>query len=146
MFALIENGVVVEYPTADIRTIFPNVSFPDVITPDVALPGDYVMVVDTPQPEYSYEYDLSEGTPTLSNGMWVRNWVVTPASPEVVAERVNAQWDIIRSMRNARLSICDWTQLPDAPVDHTAWAAYRQALRDITNQTDPFNIVWPEEP
>ena len=26
------------------------------------------------------------------------------------------------------------------------WQAYRQALRDITEQPDPFNIVWPETP
>jgi len=25
----------------------------------------------------------------------------------------------------------DWTQLPDAPVDRQAWAAYRQQLRDF---------------
>ena len=25
-------------------------------------------------------------------------------------------------------------------------ATYRQALRDITTQTDPFNIAWLEEP
>jgi len=24
--------------------------------------------------------------------------------------------------------------------------AYRQALRDITQQADPFNIIWPIEP
>jgi hypothetical protein len=26
------------------------------------------------------------------------------------------------------------------------WAAYRQALRDVTLQPDPFNIVWPTPP
>jgi hypothetical protein len=35
----------------------------------------------------------------------------------------------------------DWTQVADSPVDKTAWATYRQALRDITTQADPFNIV-----
>jgi hypothetical protein len=41
------------------------------------------------------------------------------------------------------LKDCDWTQLADSPVNKTAWAAYRQALRDITAQSDPFNIEWP---
>jgi len=63
------------------------------------------------------------------------------STPEPDAE---AQWSIVRSERNLKLAQCDWTQLPDAPVDAAAWAVYRQALRDITNQTDPFNIVWPE--
>jgi hypothetical protein len=26
------------------------------------------------------------------------------------------------------------------------WIAYRQALRDITDQQDPFNIIWPIKP
>lgn len=57
-----------------------------------------------------------------------------------------AQWERIRSQRNTKLAACDWTQLPDAPVDAAVWATYRQALRDITLQADPFNIVWPTAP
>ena len=53
----------------------------------------------------------------------------------------------IRAERNRRLSDCDWTQLPDAPVDAAAWAAYRQALRDVTVQDGfPWDITWPEQP
>lgn len=63
-----------------------------------------------------------------------------------IAAAPAARWDAIRTERNARLAASDWTQLPDAPVDHAAWAAYRQALRDITEQPDPFNITWPVEP
>lgn len=55
-----------------------------------------------------------------------------------------AEWARIRNARNAKLAASDWTQLPDAPVNAATWAVYRQALRDITNQADPFNIVWPE--
>jgi hypothetical protein len=68
---------------------------------------------------------------------------------QIVIDKATApehQWAHVRSDRNARLSASDWTQLPDAPVDAAAWAAYRQALRDITTQTDPFAIVWPEGP
>jgi len=56
-----------------------------------------------------------------------------------------AQWAVIRTERNGLLADCDWTQLPDAPVDAAAWATYRQTLRDITSQANPFNIVWPEK-
>jgi hypothetical protein len=44
---------------------------------------------------------------------------------------------------DALIKDSDWTQVADAPVDKAVWATYRQALRDITTQTDPFNIVWP---
>ncbi len=68
---------------------------------------------------------------------------ITVADEPVPEDRM---WSDVRAERNALLAACDWTQLPDAPVDASAWAAYRQALRDITTQPDPFNITWPEEP
>lgn len=62
------------------------------------------------------------------------------------APSADRMWASIRLERNSLLAACDWTQLPDAPVNKSAWAEYRQALRDITNQSNPFEIVWPEEP
>jgi hypothetical protein len=52
-----------------------------------------------------------------------------------------------RNKRNALLTQSDWTQVADAPVDTQAWATYRQALRDITDQAGfPENIDWPVSP
>jgi hypothetical protein len=69
------------------------------------------------------------------------------ATPTPTEEDVKEQWAAIRAERDAKLTSCDWTQIADAPVDAAAWAAYRQALRDVPNtQTDPFNIVWPTPP
>lgn len=57
------------------------------------------------------------------------------------------QWIIIKSERNTLLSESDWTQLSDVSISNKdQWVAYRQALRNITTQTDPFNIVWPSKP
>ena len=57
------------------------------------------------------------------------------------------EWDIIRRTRNKLLEESDWTQLPDVPLaTKEAWASYRQALRDITNRPDPFNVTWPTPP
>jgi hypothetical protein len=53
----------------------------------------------------------------------------------------------VRTERNAKLSASDWTQVADAPVDKDEWAAYRQALRDISDQEGfPWTIVWPVAP
>lgn len=53
----------------------------------------------------------------------------------------------IRAQRNAMLASYDWTQLDDSPVDKTAWAIYRQELRDITSQADfPWEVQWPAQP
>lgn len=52
--------------------------------------------------------------------------------------------------RNQLLSISDWTQIPNNPLttdQQTAWATYRQELRDITTQSGyPFNVIWPTPP
>jgi hypothetical protein len=53
----------------------------------------------------------------------------------------------IRNWRNAELVKSDWTQLSDSVCDKTAWATYRQALRDLpASNTDPRKIELPSAP
>ena len=67
-------------------------------------------------------------------------WVELPPDPEALAAGA-------RCKRNTLLAASDWTQVADAPVDQAAWAAYRQALRDITAQDGfPESIDWPAVP
>lgn len=64
-------------------------------------------------------------------------------------ERLNSNpfWAALRAERDAKLAACDWTQLPDSPVDVEAYATYRQALRDTpANTSDPQAVTWPTEP
>jgi hypothetical protein len=57
------------------------------------------------------------------------------------------EWYVIIQNINRFLTYSDWTQMPDVNIPtKEAWATYRQALRDITNQADPFNITWPTPP
>lgn len=59
------------------------------------------------------------------------------------------QWPIVRAERDKRLQASDWAALPDVPLTtekRAEWTAYRQALRDVTLQEDPFNITWPIQP
>lgn len=68
-------------------------------------------------------------------------------TPEQITE---LEWSAFRTERDARLSACDWTQLPDAPLtdeQREAWAEYRQLLRDLPDSTDnPAEPNWPEQP
>ena len=48
-------------------------------------------------------------------------------------------FESMRTARNNLLAESDWTQLPDAQCNKTAWATYRQALRD-------FPATWIESP
>ena len=53
----------------------------------------------------------------------------------------------VRTQRDALLKDSDWTQVSDAPVDQSAWANYRQALRDLPEQEGfPQEVVWPNPP
>ena len=53
----------------------------------------------------------------------------------------------IRNWRNAELAACDWTQIADSTADKTAWATYRQELRDLpASNKDPKKIVFPTRP
>ena len=68
----------------------------------------------------------------------------TPAPPDY-----DLQWKIVRAMRNQKLQESDWTQFADVPLtpeQRAEWVTYRQELRDVTNQPDPFHIIWPVEP
>lgn len=68
-----------------------------------------------------------------------RAWVIT----------TEAQWAEVRARRAALLAASDWVVLrayeQSTPVP-PEWLAYRQALRDITEQGDPAGVVWPNAP
>jgi hypothetical protein len=68
---------------------------------------------------------------------------IEPLTAEELQSRVDTQWQVVRNQRNQMLKDSDWTQVADAPVDKAVWATYRQALRDVTTQADPFKIDWP---
>ena len=65
-------------------------------------------------------------------------------------EAARDYWKELRSLRDRKLAECDWTQIADVPLTEeqkTAWATYRQALRDVpANTEDPKNPVWPTAP
>lgn len=57
---------------------------------------------------------------------------------------------IVRSTRDAKLSETDYLVVPDYPISEENLAEvkiYRQALRDITEQTGfPKDVSWPDVP
>ena len=52
-----------------------------------------------------------------------------------------------RRRRDSLLTVSDWTQMPDALLDKpelkSAWADYRQQLRDLDLDGE---VIWPAEP
>lgn len=148
MHARIENGQVVEYPILNLSQRLPNSSLPSDLSNDAGLPDGFVYVAPSAPPQYNPStHKVIPGQPVRSGAKWVSGWTVQPLSPQEITERDSAQAAQVRAERNARLAACDWTQVADAPVDKTAWATYRQALRDVTSQAGfPFDVTWPVEP
>ena len=68
----------------------------------------------------------------------------------VITPQPIAEADRVRSYRNDKLTRSDWTQIEDSPItseQKQLWATYRQALRDVPEQSGfPENIVWPTSP
>jgi hypothetical protein len=124
---------------------FPNTSFGDRgPTLDwIAEQGYYVITV---WKDHDLKTEkLVPAAPHLHDGMCC-TVNVEPLTGEELESRIETQWQVTRTQRNQMLKDSDWTQLADAPVDKVTWATYRQALRDITTQADPYRIEWPVIP
>lgn len=145
---LAADGSIDRYPytLTDLRRTNPGTSFAKQISDDTAAAFNCFPVTPTEPPAEDHTVNL-ERTAVKQGGAWVEQWISTPATAEQITERTTAKSNDIRTDRNKRLADCDWTQLPDAPVDAAAWATYRQALRDVSNQPGfPWNITWPKAP
>ena len=97
--------------------------------------------------------EVAKGTPTkLNNG---KRYLLSSTELQEFNDRKDAwdaganarEWTKIRNERKRLLRESDWTQLGDSlKKDQQDIKDYRQALRDITDQADPFNITWPTKP
>jgi hypothetical protein len=137
-----ETGEIV----TNLAAAFPNTSLPAVLTVEDldALGVDPVFEGAQAQPT-PFQVAYRDGVEEVK-GRWFTKYAVADMEQEAIDATTATQWGSIRTERNRRLADCDWTQLPDASADAAAWAVHRQALRDMTTQTDPFNIVWPVPP
>jgi len=70
------------------------------------------------------------------------------SDPAKVQAKTQAQWTSVRAQQRQKLYESDWTcSVTDYEVPNKSeWVQYRQALRDVTTQSDPFEIVWPTAP
>jgi hypothetical protein len=143
---IIDETINYPYSIPQLREAFPNVSLPAELSDEALVEWDMHVVIPTPYPT-DYTKNVEEGTPALIDGIYHQNWIQTNASQSEIDYRLENQWFIVRETRNELLAECDWTQLADIPAETKAnWAEYRQSLRDITSQTNPFSITWPVKP
>lgn len=144
LIAKIENNVVTD--VADYRAMFPSVVFPDGGPTDAWLAANSCMRVNVFKPHDAMTQTIEPVTPYIE-GEWVYTVAVRDMTQSELDARTDSQAAQVRADRNKKLANTDWTQVIDAPVDQAAWAAYRQALRDISSQEGfPWTIDWPTMP
>ena len=143
---IINNEINYPYTIKDLKAAHRNITFPNELGEETMTEFGLYEVRQTPKPN-DYTKNITEGTPILVDGVYYQNWIQTNASESEINYRLENQWFVIREIRNELLSECDWTQLSDISFETKAiWSEYRQSLRDITSQTNPFNITWPVKP
>ena len=122
--------------------------------------GDIVFEGPQATTVYPYEFSYRNGVEQDDQGRWFTKYSVGPVFADSETEGTAAEQMVeykarmdeeqarrIRADRNTRLNDSDWSQLADSAADKTAWATYRQALRDIpTSAGFPWNVTWPDAP
>ena len=116
-----------------------------------------------------YQVSVRDGVVQDANGNWVENYVArdmfqdttdedgvtTTKAEHEAAYQAGLDANVAEDHRTTRdklLADTDWTQMNDSPLTNeakTAWATYRQELRDLTDLDAWPNLAdedWPVEP
>lgn len=109
--------------------------------------------------EHGFYLDPFEGAVEVEDEVWANlldqcssGKVIKPDENgyPIAVDNVRSDEELIteaRVKRDALLAQSDWTQLQDAVLseeDVQKWRMYRQALRDVPQQSEfPQQIIWP---
>lgn len=142
MYAKINGTKIEQYPYTlnDLRREHPNVSFPAEITDAMKEKYGIADVNENAKPSFDpLTENIAEAPMTIVDGVVQINYIKKAFSEEEQAFNV-------RSQRNSNLRGSDWMALNDVTMPEK-WKTYRQALRDIPEQSGfPSNVAWPEPP
>lgn len=146
MYAKVDNNIVTE--VFNLKEKYNNVSFPNNGPSQEWLEENNLYSVTVFKQHDRNTEKLVSCEPYFENNQ-VFLVTVQQLTEEEINSKNESQWANIRSTRNNLLKDSDWTALVDVSLStekKSEWAIYRQALRDITNQQDPFDITWPTVP
>jgi hypothetical protein len=148
------------------RAANPNMSLPRVWNDSVLDALDLDPVLRSPAATTTaYQTSVRDGVEQDANGNWVEKYVArdmfsddpelgTKAEQEA-AYQAGLDTNVAeahRTTRNKLLADSDWTQMNDSPLTNevkTAWATYRQELRDLSDLDAWPNLDdadWPVAP
>jgi hypothetical protein len=118
---------------------------PSTFTPEEIADAGFIAVEDPPA--FIPDTQILEWTGT--------DWNIRDKTEQELELELERKWQDVRSQRDYILSLLDWrflrhqsqTRLNITLTDSIeSLDTYAQALRDITLQSDPYNIVWPTAP
>ena len=150
------------------RALFPNTSMPQQLSE--ALINDFggSVIFEGPQATGGtvYQYSVYGGIEQIGD-KWFTKYnlgpsffdtededgvVTTAARAEAAYKAVKdaEQSKAVRASRDSKLAESDWRVIKAVEMSTSVpieWAAYRQALRDVTAQAGfPWTITWPDAP
>lgn len=129
------NGMPVSYSIAEFRLDNKHTVYGQTISEKHLNKQGVYRVQKLDQPQEIGKKAVLKDTPELVGNVWVIGWDLVPLDA-----------DEARSLRNNLLSETDWWATSDRTMT-AEQAAYRQALRDITDQAGfPHEVIWPTKP
>jgi len=151
------------------RNEFANMSLPRVWNSNVCDALDIDPVLRSPAATTTaYQTSVRDGVEQNANGDWVERYVARDMFADTTEDGVTttkAEHEAAyqagldaktaeghRTTRNKLLADSDWTQMNDSPLTNevkTAWATYRQELRDLSDLDAWPNLDdadWPVAP
>jgi len=151
------------------RNEFANMSLPRVWKAATLDALDLDPVLKSPAATTTaYQTSVRDGVEQNANGDWVERYVARDMFADTTEDGVTttkAEHETAyqagldakvaeghRTTRDKLLADTDWTQMNDSPLsneDKTAWATYRQELRDLTDLDAWPNLAdddWPVSP
>ena len=143
--AIIKDGVIT---VGDYKVLFPNTSFPTSGPSDEFLSFNSAKKLNRFKTHNRLTEKLVQCAP-YDDGEFVSVVEVVALTTEEVQAAKDTAMAQLRSTRNNLLSACDWTQIPDCTIPNkTAWATYRQALRDFPETVEDArqSVTWPKDP
>jgi hypothetical protein len=147
---VIDDKITQVIDEASLRELYPSTHFPATIT-QAALEGFdnwYVVEDSTNLPEFNKASEKLEFTRTFNGILVVGQYSVVNLSTAEKAAAKEARKSEVRYHRDNTLNATDYLMTSDLFNSFSAnnqekIVEYRKALRDLTNQADPFNITWP---
>lgn len=139
-----EQNYVYPYNLNNLKIDFPNTSFSP--NSDLSDWGIHIVTITSKPTDQTKNYTESL---VYENNQWIVNWVESNKTTEELVMVNENKWNEIRFERNSLLKDSDFTMCEDYPYRELTlndWKQYRESLRNLTTQEDPFNITWPIKP